>query len=140
MIMFRFESETFSENFRIFISEFIVSFFDYSASNYASKSVFLNFSFEFLESVSSIESFYDEKSSKRSHMNDSFQSTQSTLQDEKMSQFSSSNERITKKEKKRANKKAEMTSLVSMFNETLRSYDKIIPIKDVLREIKIDLT
>ena len=140
MIMSRFESETFSENFRIFIPEFTVSFFDYSASNYASKSVFLSFFFEFLESVSSIESFYDEKSSKRSHMNDSSQSTQSTLQDERMSQFSSSNERVTKKEKKRANKKAEMTFLVRMFNETLKSYDKTISIKDVLKEVKIDLT
>ena len=140
MIMFRFESETFSENSRIFISEFTVSFFDYSASNYASKSAFLNFFFEFLKSVSNIKSFYDERSSKRSHMNDSSQSTQSTLQNERMSQFSSSSERIIKKEKKRAKKKAEMTFLMNMFNETLRSYDKIISIKDVLRKVKIDFT
>ena len=142
MIRFRSKNvEIFSENFRVFIFEFTVSFFDYAASSYESKSFFLNFSSNFLKSVSNIESFYDEKSSKRSHMNDSSQSIQSiVLQDERMSQFSSSNERIIKKEKKRAEKKTKMTFLVDMFNDIFDTYDKIISIRDVLKEAKMNLT
>ena len=141
MIMFRFKSvEIFSENFRVFISESIVSFFDYSASSYELKFVSLDFFSNFLKNVC-VESFYEKDSFKRSHVKDSSQFTQNTLQeDERMSQFSSSKERITKKDKKKAEKKVEMTSLVNMFNETLKSYDKIISIKDVLRKIKIDIT
>ena len=141
MIMSRFKSvETSSEDSRVFTSESIVSFSDYSASSYESKSVSLDFSSNFLKDVC-VESFYEEDSSKRSHVKDSSQFTQDTLQeDERMNQFPPSRERITKKDKKRAEKKAEMTSLVSMFNETLRSYDKTISIKDVLKEAKIDIT
>ena len=142
MIRFRSKDvETFSENFRVFISEFTVSFSDYAASSYESKSLFLSFSSNFLKSVSNIKSFYDEKSSKRSHMNDSSQSIQDiVLQDERMSQFSFSNERIIKKEKKRTEKKTKMTFLISMFNDILDTYDKIISIKNVLKEIKMNLT
>ena len=132
--------ETFSENSRIFIFESIVSFFDYSVSNYESKFASLDFSSNFLKDVC-VESFYEKNSFKRFHVKDSFRFTQDTLQkNERMSQFSSSEKRITKKDKKRAEKKAEMTLLMSMFNETLKSYDKIISIKNVLKEIKINLT
>ena len=142
MIRFRSKDvETFSENSRVFISEFTVSFSDYAASSYESKSFFLSFSSNFLKSVSNIESFYDEKSSKRSHMNDSSQSIQDiVLQNERMSQFSSSSERITKKEKKRAERKTKMTSLIDMFNDILDTYDKIISIRDVLKKAKMNLT
>lgn len=133
--------ETPSGNSRVFTPESTVSFSDYAAPSYESKSLSLGFSSDFLGSVPSIESFYGEGSSKRPHMDDPSQSTQGTvLQDERMSQFPPPGERITKKGKKRAGKKAEMAPLVGMFNDILGTYDKAIPIRDVLKEAKVDLT
>lgn len=87
IIRFKFEnSEIFSRNTRVFIFDFIVSFFDYSVSSYESKFLSLNFSSNFLKSVFNVEFFYDKKSSKRLHLNKSFQFTQDTiLQDKRMS-------------------------------------------------------
>ena len=139
MIKIRFEN---SAN-NVLISEFIVSFFDYFASIYESKSVSLNFFSNFLNDVFNMKSFYEKDSdfSKRSYIDDSFQFTQDTFQkNERMSQFSSSSERIIKKEKKRAEKKTKMTLLIDIFNDILDTYDKIILIRNILKEAKMNLT
>ena len=139
--MIRIRSENSANN--VLISEFIVSFFDYFASTYESKSVSLNFFSDFLNDVFNIKSFYekDSDSSKRLYIDDSFQFTQDTFQEnERMNQFSLSSERIIKKEKKRTEKKTKMTSLVDMFNNIFDIYDKIISIKNVLKKIKMNFT
>ena len=99
--MIKIRSENSASN--VLISEFIVSFFDYFASTYESKSVSLNFSSNFLNDVFNMKSFYEKDfdSFKRSYIDDSSQFIQDTFQeDERMNQFSSSSERIIKKEKK----------------------------------------
>ena len=81
--------------------------------------------------------FYDEEfaSNKRSHMNSQAQQSNSEEY-----QFQSQMNRQKRKEIKKIEKRAKLVSLVEMFDDAMRTYDKSISIRKLLKKNKIDIS
>lgn len=137
--------EVISFNFNIFINIFISFTFSINA-----KFIFVECSKAFNNVVSyiiitntsqnisvSVKVFYDDDNVKK-HVFDSFQKI--SFQQNFMTNFFSPEKKQRKKSQKKIEKKIEMISLIDMFNEIKKKYDKFIFIKQIFKNVKIDIT